>query len=407
MTSHQDLGRVVIVGGSLAGSSAARALRRQGFDDEILLIGQEPHPPYSRPALSKQFLLDPGKNPADLYLPLDGELAIQALAGRTATGLDLAKREVTLDGGERVRYGGLVIATGSVPRRLPGKQPEDTWPEEGVHLLRTVDDAMALRAGLAAGPPVVVIGAGFIGCEVAAAARKLGLDVTLVDAAPLPLEQPLGRPAAIFIRDLHAEHGIRLRLGTTIQRLFSSRHVEGVELATGEVLPAGLVVIGVGVTPATDWLRESGLALDNGVLCDANCRSVSVPSVVAAGDVARWHNPLFGELMRVEHWSNATTQAEAAVRALLEPGTAPQYVHVPYFWSEQYGVRLQFLGKRPADDDGSLIRGDVAGRSFVIAYAECGRIVGALAVNRPRDCRPLRDLIERGAPFDTAALTAA
>lgn len=363
------------------------------------MIGQETHPAYSRPALSKQFLLDPAKSPADLYLPFGDDLAVGSLAGRAATGLDLALSEVTLDDGERVRYDGLVIATGSVPRRLPGLRREEAGLP-GVHQLRTVDDAVRLRAELARSPRVAVIGAGFIGCEVAAAARALGLDVTLIDAAPLPLRQPLGRAAATAVRDLHAEHGTRLRLGATVQRLVGGRAVEAVLLATGEAVPADLVVIGVGVSPATDWLRGSGLRVADGVVCDANCRAVGAPSVVAAGDVARWHNPLFGELMRVEHWSNATAQADSAVRALLSPGAERPYAEVPYFWSEQYGVRLQFVGKRAPGDDGRLVRGDVAARSFVIAYQERGRIVGALAVNRPRDCRPLRDLIGCGAPFD-------
>lgn len=398
--------RVVVVGGSVAGASAARALRRQGFSGELLLIGQETHPPYSRPALSKQFLLDPGKDPAGLYQPLGGELAVRTLAGRTATGLDLRGREVTLDDGQRVRFDGLVIATGAMPRRPPRHWHAGAGLP-GVHVLRTLDDAAALRAELAGGPRLVVIGAGFIGCEVAAAARQLGLTVTLVDAMPLPLCQPLGQTAAAAVRDIHREHGTRLRLGSAVQRLLGARRVEAVQLATGEVLPADLVVAGMGVHPATDWLRGSGLALDGGVLCDANCRALGAPGVAAAGDVARWHNPLFGELMRVEHWSNAIAQAETAVRALLSPGTAQPYAHVPYFWSEQYGVRLQFVGKRPAAGDGRLVRGSVAERRFVIGYEERGRIVGGLAVNSPGDCRPLRDLVQRGAPFESAATAAA
>jgi len=397
---------VVIVGGSLAGASAARSLRRQGFSGEALLIGQEIHPPYSRPALSKQFLLDSGKGADSLYQPLGDELAVRALAGRTAAGLDLREREVTLDDGERIKFDGLVVATGAAPRRPPRH-----WLARaglpGIHVRRTVDDAAALRAELAAGPRLVVIGAGFIGCEVAAAARQLGLAVTLVDVAPLPLYQPLGLTAAAAVRDIHREHGTQLRLGSAVKRLLGVRRVEAVQLVTGEVLPADLVVAALGVDPATGWLRGSGLALDGGVLCDASCRALGAPGVVAAGDVARWHNPLFGELMRVEHWSNAIAQAETAVRALLSPGTAQPYAHVPYFWSEQYGVRMQFVGKRPAAGDGRLVRGGVAERSFVIGYEERGRIVGGLAVNSPRDCRPLRDLVQRGAPFESVVTAAA
>jgi NADPH-dependent 2,4-dienoyl-CoA reductase/sulfur reductase-like enzyme len=396
-----SLDRVVIAGGSLAGWTAARSLRRHGFGGDIVLIGAEAGSPYSRPVLSKQFLLDPGKQAADVHLPVSLDLAVRAMPGREATGLDLGRREVILHDGARIGFGGLVIATGAAPRRLPRLQ------RDGVHLLRTLPDAEALRAAMARGPRVVVIGAGFIGCEVAAAARQRGLDVTLVDSEPLPLQRALGPAAAVAVRDLHAAQGVRLRLGTTVDRLLGTGRAEAVQLATGETLPADLVVVGVGVAPATGWLRESGLLLDGGVVCDAYCRAVGADRVVAAGDVARWHNPLFGELMRVEHWSNASAQADAAARALLAPGTAPPYAHAPYFWSEQYGMRLQFVGKRPDRDAGRLVRGDVSGPSFVIGYEEHGRLVGALAVNRPRECRALRDLVLRGAPFASVLSDAA
>lgn len=382
--------RVVVVGGSVAGLSAARSLRRRGFSGEILLVGEEEHPPYSRPPLSKQFLLNAAKTAADLYLPVDESLGIERLAGRRAVGLDVENRVVALDDGDSARFDGLVIATGSTPRRLP-------LPElDGVRLLRTVDDAVALRAEFARGPRVVVIGGGFIGCEVAATARKLGLDVTLVDDGPLPLGRVLGATAATAIRDLHIENGTRLRMGAKVERLLGTGRVEEVLLDTGEVIPADLVVVGVGVVPATDWLRGSGLQVDDGVLCDAHCRAVNSSHVVAAGDVARWYNPLFSVHMRVEHWNNATAQADAAVEALLSPATAQPYAHVPYFWSEQYDMRLQFVGRRPDDHEGRLAHGRTDERSFVLTYENRGRIVGALAVNRPQDLGSYRALIANG-----------
>ncbi|MGH9074026.1 MAG: NAD(P)/FAD-dependent oxidoreductase, partial [Acidimicrobiales bacterium] len=339
--SAGGLGTVVVVGASLAGLRAVETLRRDGFAGRLFLVGAEEHfPPYDRPPLSKEVLTGAWE-PERARLRIDDGLDVELLLGRRAVALDLGRREVTLAGGEALGFDGLVVATGAAPRRLAGV--DDGLG--GVAVLRTVEDCLALRDELDKEPAVVVIGAGFIGCEVASACRSRGLEVTVVEALPLPLVRVLGQEMSEMVVGLHRDHGVGFRLGVPVAGLRGSGRVEEVLLGGGTALPADLVVVAMGVVPETGWLAGSGLAIGDGVLLDESCTAVGVDRVVAAGDVARWHNPVFGESMRVEHWTNAAEQGEAAASSLLRGREAAEaFRPVPYFWSDQHGSRIQFVG---------------------------------------------------------------
>ncbi|MFJ3221438.1 NAD(P)/FAD-dependent oxidoreductase [Kitasatospora sp. NPDC086801] len=378
--------RIVIVGASAAGLTAAETLRRRGWDGHLTLIGDEPRPPYDRPPLSKRILT--GDWPAEravLRSPHElARLEADLHLGQPATALDAAGHRVRLGGGESIRFDGLVIATGVTPRRLPGTDLA------GVHVLRTLDDALALRAALLAAPRVVVVGAGFLGTEVAAAARIMGLEVTVVEPEPVPVRRPFGERIGALVADLHRAHGTRLRCGIPVRRLRSAGgRVTGVELGDGTTLPTDLVVLAVGATPATGWLTGSGLRLGNGVVCDAWCRAA--PGIYAAGDVASWHNPHFGTRIRLEHRMNATEQAVAAAGNLL--GDATPFAPVPYFWTDQYDTRIQAYGIFPPDADLRVLSGDPSNGRFTAAYGHRGVVVGVLGWNAPRELRMLRPLV--------------
>lgn len=398
--------RVVVVGASLAGFRAAEALRAEGFDGALTLVGDEAHRPYDRPPLSKQVLTGdwdleriwlpsaaaPGPGVDE---PFDWRL------GRRATALDLdpADRAVVLDDGQRVRFDGVIIATGCRPRTIGG---EDL---AGVHVLRTLDDALALRAELEAGPErVVVIGAGFIGSEVAASCRARDLAVTVIEALPVPLERVLGADMGALTADLHRDHDVDLRLGVGVAGFDDdgAGHVTGVRLDDGTTISASVVVVGIGVIPNVEWLEGSGLTLDNGVVCDDTC--LAAPGVVAAGDVARWPNARFGgEVMRVEHWDNAIEMGVAAARRLLAAdGDAVPYEPVPWFWSDLYDRKIQLAGRSGPDDEVQVIHGDVAERRFVALYGRGGRVVGVLGWNRPRHVMQWRQRIEAGIDWHDA-----
>jgi NADPH-dependent 2,4-dienoyl-CoA reductase/sulfur reductase-like enzyme len=392
------LDRVLIVGASLAGLRAAEALRRHGFEGRLVAVGAEAHMPYDRPPLSKE-LLAGAWEPARCALARDETEALEVewRLGCAATGLDLAARRVELADGSRVDFDGLVIATGASPRSLPD-QPE----LEGLFTLRSLDDALRLRAALDAGPRVAVVGAGFIGAEVAATCRGRGLDVTLIEALPLPLERALGARIGSLVADLHRDHGVDLRLGVGVREVRGEKRVEGLELSDGSRVDAEVVVVGIGVRPATGWLEGSGIALDDGVLCDEACRA-SAPGVVAAGDVARWPNPRTGDVMRLEHWTNASEQADAAARTLLAgEGGAPPFAPVPFFWSDQYDRKIQFAGSVHASDAMRVVDGAIEERRFVALYERGGRLRGVLGVNRPRLVMKARRLLREDASFDEA-----
>lgn len=373
---------VAVVGASLAGLSAARSLREQGYDGRLVLIGDEPHRPYDRPPLSKEFLTGEIDEDA-LALEAEGEdLAAVWELGARAVGLDTgswAEHHVRLADGRSVRAHGIVIATGAAARTLPGSGGLD-----GVHVLRTLDDARALRADLARGGRLVVVGGGFIGAEVASTARRLGLDVTVVEAAPIPLAGPLGAQMGFLVSRLHADHGVRLLCGTGVRALAGTGRVEAVLLDDGRRLDADTVVVGVGARPCTGWLAGSGLELADGVRCDAAGRT-NIPGIVAVGDCAAWYEPAVGAHRRVEHWTGARERPAAAVAALLSGGQgSPQPPRPPYFWSDQYGTRIQFAGYAAESDSVEVEEGAAADRSFLAVYRSAGRPVAVLGLNQPR-----------------------
>jgi NADPH-dependent 2,4-dienoyl-CoA reductase/sulfur reductase-like enzyme len=366
---------VTIVGASLAGLSAARALRAQSYEGRLVLVGDEVHEPYDRPPLSKDFLAG---RLTDLALSTedDDALDLDRRLGSRAVALDPSRRAVVLDSGEELVSDGVVLATGARAR---------TWPGDalaGVHTLRSLDDAVALRADLLAGGPVVVIGAGFIGAEVASTARELGLDVTVVEARPTPLADPLGEEMGTHVAALHTDHGTRLVTGVGVAGLAGAGRVRAVQLADGRELPAATVVVGIGATPNVEWLTGSGLELGPGVRTDARC-ATAIPGVVAAGDCASSHNRFAGEVLRLEHWTNALRQPETAAATLLGR-QADVRAEAPYFWSDQYGVRLQFAGHRRPGDVAEVVHGDPESRSFVAVYRRDGRPVAVLSLAQPR-----------------------
>lgn len=371
--------RLVVVGASLAGLRAVESARRAGFDGEITLIGAEEHLPYDRPPLSKDFLAAAA---APAYFrtadSLRDELGVRALLGEPATALRADER-VVVAAGREVPYTALVIATGASARTLPGPP--------GVHSLRTVADAAAIRAALDSGARTVVVGCGFIGSEVACAARRRALPVTVVEAAPVPLARAVGDRMGAVCANLLTGHGIDLRCGVAVDGFGGTDRVESVRLSDGTVLPADLVVVGIGAAPTTDWLEDSGLKLADGVVCDETLNA-GAPGVYAAGDVARWHNPLFGELMRLEHWTTAAEQGALAARNALDPAAARPCATVPYFWSDWLDDRLQFVGV-PDADDVAIVEGD-PDSDFLALYRRAGRVVGALGRNQRKAIMRLR-----------------
>ncbi len=368
-----------MVGASLAGLSAARSLRKQGYDGRLVVIGDELHRPYDRPPLSKEFLAGT-LGDADLALEADGEdLGAEWLLGTRATGLDRATRAVRLADGREIRADGIVIATGAAARTLPGSEGL-----AGVHTLRTLDDARALRGELALGGRLVVIGGGFIGAEVASTAYTLGLDVTVVEAAPTPLAGPLGETMGALVSALHADHGVRLLCGVGVKGLSGEKRVDAVLLEDGRSIPADIVVVGVGARPCVEWLEGSGVALDNGVKCGADGRT-SLAGVIAVGDCANWYDPRTGSHRRVEHWTGAKERPDAAVATLLAGGAVePGVPRPPYFWSDQYGVKIQFAGHAAGADSVTVEEGAADDRNVLAVYRRAGRPVAVLGMNQPR-----------------------
>jgi NADPH-dependent 2,4-dienoyl-CoA reductase/sulfur reductase-like enzyme len=375
---------VLVVGASAAGLATAEALRRKGFTGGLTLLGDEAHPPYDRPPLSKQVLSgawEPER--ARLRGPdVFDELGATHLHGDPAVSLDLPTRGVRTASGTVLRADAVVVATGVRPRTLP-----DQVGLGGVHVLRTVDDAVALRADLLAAERLVVVGDGVLGAEVAATARGLGLDVTLAGPQAAPLAAQLGPLASGLLADLHAGHGVRLRLGAAVLGLTGrDGRVTGVRQATGDVLPADVVVVALGAIPNTDWLLDSGLRLDNGVVCDAGCRAAA--GVYAVGDVARWHHEHLGASLRLENRTNAAEQAAVVADNIL--GADRAYTPVPYFWTDQFDAKLQVFGSLPGDAEVSVVDGDVSERRFVALYERAGEPVGVLGWNMPKQARRLR-----------------
>ncbi|HUZ44984.1 MAG TPA: FAD-dependent oxidoreductase [Acidimicrobiales bacterium] len=392
--------KVLIVGASLSGLRTAQALRSGGFDGDITLAGAEPHLPYDRPPLSKQLLVGT-KTRADVDLEDEETLAALELdlqTGVWATGLDVAGGAVEL-GGRRVGFDQLVIATGARPRRLPFGAGL-----RGVHTLRAVEDCASIGAAMAAGSGVVVIGGGFIGCEVASAAVAKGLPTTLLEILPTPLFQSLGPEIGEMVAGMQREAGIEVICGHEARALIDDGRgvVAGVELDDGRRLPAGLVVVGVGVTPETGWLETSGLALDNGVVCDDRLRASGHDHIRAVGDVARWDHPRLGRPVRVEHWTNAAESAAHAAAGIL--GSDEVYGPVPYVWSDQLGHRIQTLGLPLTGDHLEIVhrQAGAKGEKLVGLYRHEGRLSAAVGIDFPGRLMRYRDLLEAGTVWDEA-----
>jgi 3-phenylpropionate/trans-cinnamate dioxygenase ferredoxin reductase subunit len=368
---------IVIVGASLAGLRAAQAIRTAGHDGPVVVVGEEPHLPYTRPPLSKE-LLAGEHEPEQCALP-SAKVDVEWRLGTRAIGLDLERREVLLAGDERLGYDRLLIATGARARHWPGALPD------GVFMLRGLDDALALRDAFAAGPRLAVVGAGFIGCEVAASARKRGLDVTLIDIADQPMTA-LGPAVGARCADLHRAHGVDLRLGTGIEGFEGDGRLEAVRLSDGSRVDADIAVVALGAIPNTDWLADSGLELQPGVVCDPTLAARDADGVFAAGDAAAWPHPMAdGGTIRIEHWTNAAEQGAAAARNLLaEPAERKPYEAVPYFWSDQYDTKIQSVGLPARAERMTVLEASPDGDKLVLGGERGGRLVAAIAFNAPR-----------------------
>ncbi|MEO9139079.1 MAG: FAD-dependent oxidoreductase [Jatrophihabitans sp.] len=389
----------VIVGAGLAGAKAAQTLREEGFDGRVLLLGDEPARPYDHVPLSKQYLhFEPGFH--KLYVHDEGYYAAHGIDLRMNTrvsDLDTSARRVQLDSGEQIDYDALLLTTGAEPRRLrvPGSELL------GIHYLRTLADAEKLRDALKSAGRVVVIGAGWIGCEVASSARGLGLDVTLVGRSALPLERTLGQQMATFYRDLHAEHGVDLRMGVDVIELRGAGTVEAVVLSDGQVLPADLVVVGIGALPRTALAERAELAVHNGIVTDERM-ATSNHGVFAAGDVANAWHPALGRRLRLEHWSAALNQGPVAARNMM--GLATTYSRVPFFFSDQYDVWMEYSGDA-TDADRFVVRRLSGEREFIAFWLRDQRVVAGMNVNI-RDIAPaIAALVASKAAVDPAALT--
>jgi 3-phenylpropionate/trans-cinnamate dioxygenase ferredoxin reductase subunit len=370
---------VAVIGGSLAGISAARALREHGFDGRVVVVGAEDRLPYDRPPLSKEFLADKiGVEDLALTTDADAGLDLEWRLGDPAAGLDPRGRSVVLESGQEIAADGVVLATGARARPFPGAQLG------GVHTVRTLEDAVELRRDLLVSRHLVVIGAGFIGAEVASTASSMGVEVTVIESDPLPLGRVLGPELGTACTALHEDNGVRLISGTAVTGLGETSRVREVRLAGGRTVPADVVVVGIGALPNIEWLAGSGVDYDHrGVWTDA-AGVTNIPQVVAAGDCTFSYCPFAGVELRQEHWTNALQQPAAAAASLLGRSPGLSRPPAPYFWSDQYGARLQFAGHRLPDDAVEIIEGDIDSRRFVAGYRRGGGLVAVFAMNQPK-----------------------
>ncbi|XVQ14706.1 NAD(P)/FAD-dependent oxidoreductase [Spirillospora sp. CA-255316] len=379
---------VVVIGGGAAGVAAVETLRREGYEGALTLLCGEPVLPYDRPPLSKQVLTGTWDQQRTRLRERQqySDLGVRLLHAR-ARELDPGRRAIRLDDGTVLEYEGLVIATGVRPRRLPG----GSHLTAGVHVLRDRPDATEIRTAFEAGGRVVIVGAGFLGLEVAAAARGMGLDVTVVEPLDHPMLRQVGPAIAPVVADLHRDRGVDLRLGVGVGAIRDEGgRVTAVELTDGTAVPADCVLVSIGAVPEVDWLQGSGLPLGDGIECDEFCKAA--PGVYAAGDVASWFNPRYGRRMRLEHRMNATEQGTAAARNLLHGDTKP-FSPLPYFWTDQYDVKIQAHGLLPADAEVTIEEGTPADGRFVASYRADGRLMGVLAWNAPKLILPFRKLL--------------
>ena len=413
------LERVVIVGASLAGLRAAETLRQRAFAGDVVVVGAEPHRPYDRPPLSKKLLS--GEWDADrihLRQPESfDELEVQWELGVAAERLELAERTLLLADGRTLDFDGMIIATGAAPKHIG-----DHGPYRHVHVLRSLDDALAVRARLAGGGErVVVIGAGFIGLEVAATAVQLGNDVVVLEGGPAPLIRGLGPEMGAAIGKMHTARGVDLRCGVAVEGFTDGGVLTrpmGDPAADRELVPADVIIVGVGVTPSTEWLEGSGIELRDGIVCDEHLRVRldpagsainAIDTLFAAGDVVRWPNVLLGHEMRVEHWTNAAEQGAHAASNLLAVASGEPlqpYAPVPFFWSDQFEHRIQFLGHAMPGDEVRVVAGSIEEGKFLALYGGDGRLHGALGVNAPRWVMPTRRLLLDAVPWEEALVAA-
>lgn len=388
---------VLIVGASAAGLSVAENLRRGGFTGRLTMVGEEPHLPYDRPPLSKEVLsgLWPDSKTQLRDRSTLSELDIDLRLGTGAERVDSAARIVTCSDGTQITYDDLVIATGVRPRPLPG-----TEGLQGVHVLRTLDDAQRLRSALVGHPRLVIVGAGFLGAEVASVACTAGAEVTLVSDIESPLSDVLGPELGGLLLRAHADHGVHLKTGVKVAAVtHHNNRVTGVELADGSTLPADAVLVAIGSVPNTEWLAGSGIPIGNGVICDEFCRAQ--PGVWAAGDVASWHHVELDERLRLEHRTNAAEQGIAVARNILAADSPTPFTPVPYIWSDQYDLKLQIYGQTRGADAFTVVDGDLADRKFVAVYGKAGHVRGAVGAGMIRPLRAARALVAARAPWST------
>ncbi len=391
----------VIIGAGLTGAKAAQTLREEGFDGRIVLIGAEPERPYERPPLSKGFLTG-SDDRSSLYVHEEGwyaEQHVELLLGRSVTALDRDAHQVELDSGDRLDYTKLLIATGALPRRLA--VPGSDLP--GVHHLRTVGDSERLRAAIQRGGRVVVIGAGWIGLETAAAARGYGCAVTVIEPQATPLQAALGAEMGAFFAAAHRRHGVDLRLGCGVTRFRGTDHVTAVATDDGDDIAADVVIVGIGARPCTELAEQAGLSVDNGILVDEHLRS-SDPDVFAAGDVANAFHPRYGTRIRVEHWANALHAGPAAAHSMLGHDAVDD--RVPYFFTDQYEIGMEYAGWYPPGGYDTLVtRGDLDGAAFHAFWLADGRVVAGMHVNQwDQGIAPVQELIQGGRPVDPQRL---
>ena len=385
---------VLIVGASTAGLSAARELRKLGYDGAIQLVDGDADAPYRRPAISKG-IISGTQSPADVAIQWPDALGLDRLAG-TVKALDLARRRVRVTGPDAAEFelpfSQLVVATGSSARSLPLAAPD------GVLSLRDLVDGRAGCAALAAAQHVAIIGAGFIGLEVAASARSLGKTVTVVETAPTPLAHAVGATLGNHIARIHRDHGVEIICGVPVREVQGSASAEAVVLEDGRQIRANLVVAAVGSLPLVEWLRSSGLQLDNGLVCDRTCVAAGTDGIVGAGDIANWYNPLYERQMRVEHWTNAIEQGTYAAQRLLGKADPRGFLSAPYFWSEQYHLRIQSIGSAFGHDDVRVLEHD--GETLVVAYGRAGVLIGVAGINAGPIIPRYRKRIEGREPID-------
>ena len=390
----ETLGRIVIVGAGLAGMRTAQALRHQGYDGRLTLVGVEPHLPYDRPPLSKEYLA--GEVDAEEIAVCDPDdiasLCLELLLEQRAVGLNLSSRCVDLADGRRLPFDKLVVATGADP-----VIPESFRNRPGVTGFRTIEDALALRECLGTGSRVAIVGAGFIGAEVASTVRQMGYEVSLLEALDYPMQRVLGADVGAVLSAALSKHGVDLHTGTAASRLLGSQSVKGIELADGRRMESDHVVVALGVSPNIGWLTGSGLDLSDGIRCNAFGHALGSGGVIhAIGDVASWHYDSYGEHLRVEHWSTAVEMAPIVARSVLGNQAASPTLGLPYFWSDQCGTKIQLLGRIRADDRVEVINGEMASAEFIAVYHSKGRASAVLAMGLARQFTTLRPAVEQG-----------